>query len=48
MRFIVYRYKTKLTIVQTLLNCIDNSGAAIVECIQVVKMKKAAGIGRKK
>jgi len=34
-----------LTTAQTLLNCIDNSGAAIVECINVLKMKRAATIG---
>ncbi|TVY38885.1 54S ribosomal protein L38, mitochondrial [Lachnellula subtilissima] len=28
-----------------MLNCIDNSGAAIVECVQVMKMKRAAKIG---
>ncbi|TVY30769.1 54S ribosomal protein, mitochondrial [Lachnellula hyalina] len=31
--------------IQTMLNCIDNSGAAIVECVQVMKMKRAAKIG---
>ncbi|EEH17154.1 ribosomal protein L14 [Paracoccidioides brasiliensis Pb03] len=30
---------------KTLLNCIDNSGAAIVECASVLKMKRAATIG---
>jgi hypothetical protein len=35
-----------LTNAQTLLNCIDNSGAAIVECIKVLKMKRAAKIGK--
>jgi hypothetical protein len=35
-----------LTKNQTLLNCIDNSGAAIVECIKVLKMKRAAKIGK--
>jgi hypothetical protein len=35
-----------LTNTQTLLNCIDNSGAAIVECIKVLKMKRAAKIGK--
>lgn len=30
---------------QTMLNCIDNSGAAIVECVQVLKMKRHAKIG---
>jgi len=30
---------------KTMLNCIDNSGAAIVECVQVMKMKRAARIG---
>ncbi|KAI9843687.1 MAG: hypothetical protein M1837_006154 [Sclerophora amabilis] len=28
-----------------MLNCIDNSGAAVVECAQVLKMKRAAKIG---
>ncbi|KAF4548777.1 putative ribosomal protein L14p/L23e [Elsinoe fawcettii] len=30
---------------KSLLNVIDNSGAAIAECIQVMKMKRAAKIG---
>jgi len=30
---------------KTLLNCIDNSGAAIVECIKCLKMKRHAKIG---
>ncbi|KAK4215738.1 ribosomal protein l38-like protein [Rhypophila sp. PSN 637] len=30
---------------KTMLNCIDNSGAAIVECIQVVGQKRHASIG---
>jgi len=30
---------------KTMLNCIDNSGAAIVECAKVLKMKRAAKIG---
>ncbi|GAM88885.1 hypothetical protein ANO11243_069190 [Dothideomycetidae sp. 11243] len=30
---------------KSLLNCIDNSGAAIVECVQVLKMKRAARVG---
>lgn len=34
-----------LILIQTMLNCIDNSGAAIVECVQVMKMKRAAKIG---
>jgi len=28
-----------------MLNCIDNSGAAVVECAQVLKMKRHARIG---
>lgn len=28
-----------------MLNCIDNSGAAIVECINLIKMKRHAKIG---
>ncbi|CAP91481.1 Pc13g04120 [Penicillium rubens Wisconsin 54-1255] len=30
---------------QTLLNCIDNSGASIVECVNVLKKKRPATIG---
>ncbi|THW61026.1 hypothetical protein D6D20_05376 [Aureobasidium pullulans] len=30
---------------QSMLNCIDNSGAALVECVKVLKMKRAAKIG---
>ncbi|KAH0614683.1 uncharacterized protein H6S33_000319 [Morchella sextelata] len=30
-----------------MLTCIDNSGAALVECAQVLKRKKPAGIGDK-
>jgi len=30
---------------KTMLNCIDNSGAAIVECIQIVGQKRHAQIG---
>ncbi|PHH81689.1 hypothetical protein CDD82_177 [Ophiocordyceps australis] len=30
---------------KTLLNCIDNSGAAIVECITLIGQKRAARIG---
>ncbi len=30
---------------QTMLNCIDNSGAAVVECAKVLKMKRHAKIG---
>ncbi|THV87036.1 hypothetical protein D6D29_01025 [Aureobasidium pullulans] len=29
----------------SMLNCIDNSGAALVECVKVLKMKRAAKIG---
>ncbi|RFU24548.1 hypothetical protein B7463_g11792, partial [Scytalidium lignicola] len=29
----------------TMLNCIDNSGAAVVECAKVLKMKRHAKIG---
>jgi ribosomal protein L14 len=32
-------------VLQTLLQCIDNSGAAIVECIQVLRRKRPARIG---
>jgi ribosomal protein L14 len=35
-----------LTTLQTMLNCIDNSGAAVVECVAVMRKKvKAATIG---
>jgi len=30
---------------QTLINCIDNSGAAIVECVNVLRSKRAAKVG---
>jgi len=30
---------------KTMLNCIDNSGAAIVECVNVLKKKRPATIG---
>jgi len=30
---------------KTMLNCIDNSGAAVVECAKVLKMKRSAKIG---
>ncbi|KAI9370557.1 ribosomal protein L14 [Aspergillus egyptiacus] len=30
---------------KTMLNCIDNSGAAVVECAQVLKKKRAATVG---
>jgi ribosomal protein L14 len=37
-----------LTELQTMLNCIDNSGAAVVECVAVMRKKvKAAAIGEK-
>lgn len=28
-----------------MLTCIDNSGAALVECVMVLKRKKPAGVG---
>jgi len=31
---------------ETMLNCIDNSGAAVVECVKVLKMKRHAKIGQ--
>jgi len=31
---------------KTMLNCIDNSGAAVVECVKVLKMKRHAKIGQ--
>ncbi|KAL3477368.1 ribosomal protein L14b/L23e [Aspergillus californicus] len=30
---------------KTMLNCIDNSGAAVVECVQVLKKKRPATVG---
>ena len=33
------------THLQTMLNCIDNSGAAIVECVANLRMKRHAKIG---
>ena len=30
---------------QTMLNVIDNSGAAVAECVKVLKMKRHAKIG---
>ncbi|KAF2652721.1 ribosomal protein L14 [Lophiostoma macrostomum CBS 122681] len=30
---------------KTLVNCIDNSGAAIVECVNVLRSKRAAKVG---
>ncbi|TGZ77897.1 60S ribosomal protein L14/L17/L23 [Ascodesmis nigricans] len=32
---------------KTMLNCIDNSGAAIVECVKVLKMKRHAKVGER-
>ncbi|KAL0635735.1 54S ribosomal protein L38, mitochondrial [Maublancomyces gigas] len=32
---------------KSMLTCIDNSGAALVECVMVLKRKKPAGIGDK-
>ena len=37
--------RATLTANQTMLNCIDNSGAAIVECAMVVGQKRHASIG---
>lgn len=34
-----------LKICQTLLTCIDNSGASVVECVNVLKKKRPATIG---
>jgi ribosomal protein L14 len=31
---------------QTLLTCIDNSGASVVECVNVLKKKRPATIGQ--
>ncbi|KAL1991268.1 hypothetical protein VTN49DRAFT_5772 [Thermomyces lanuginosus] len=30
---------------KTMLNCIDNSGAAVVECVQILKKKRPATVG---
>ncbi|KAL1305655.1 hypothetical protein AAFC00_007249 [Neodothiora populina] len=30
---------------KSMINCIDNSGAAVVECVRVLKMKRHAKIG---
>jgi ribosomal protein L14 len=30
---------------KTLVNCIDNSGAAIVECVNVLRSKRPAKVG---
>ncbi|PKY02767.1 mitochondrial 54S ribosomal protein YmL38/YmL34 [Aspergillus campestris IBT 28561] len=30
---------------KSMLNCIDNSGAAVVECVNVLKKKRAATVG---
>jgi len=38
-------YDIKMIQLKTMLNCIDNSGAAVVECAKVMKMKRAAKIG---
>lgn len=41
------RTKALLTLsTQTLLNCIDNSGASVVECVNVLKKKRPATIGQ--
>lgn len=29
-----------------MLNCIDNSGAAVVECVNVLRKKRPATVGR--
>lgn len=39
-----YAHETRLT-EQTMLNCIDNSGASIVECVANLRMKRHAKIG---
>jgi ribosomal protein L14 len=31
---------------KTLVNCIDNSGAAIVECVNVLRSKRPAKVGQ--
>lgn len=40
-----HREALMLTQPQTLVNCIDNSGAAIVECVKVLRMKRHAKVG---
>ncbi|ESZ97183.1 50S ribosomal protein L14 [Sclerotinia borealis F-4128] len=37
----------KMIQLKTMLNCIDNSGAAVVECVKVMKMKRHAKIGER-
>jgi hypothetical protein len=44
MEFSYYAHETRLT-EQTMLNCIDNSGASIVECVANLRMKRHAKIG---
>ena len=39
-------HKHQLTPLQSMLNVIDNSGAAVAECINVLKMNRAAKVGK--
>ena len=34
-----------MILLKSMLNVIDNSGAAVAECVKVLKMKRAAKIG---
>ncbi|KAJ5668985.1 54S ribosomal protein L38 [Penicillium macrosclerotiorum] len=47
MRLVRYHSLNAPTMIQlkTLLNCIDNSGASVVECVNVLKKKRPATIG---
>ncbi|KAH1498001.1 hypothetical protein LV164_002892 [Aspergillus fumigatus] len=38
-------FTVKMIQLKTLLNCIDNSGAAVVECVNVLKKKRPATVG---
>jgi hypothetical protein len=38
--------QTLMRRLQTLVNCIDNSGAAIVECVNVLRSKRPAKVGK--
>lgn len=48
-RYLLIRSTTTKALIchpQTLLNCIDNSGASVVECVNVLKKKRPATIGQ--
>lgn len=42
---LVEEQRLTLAVPKTMLNCIDNSGAALVECAMVVGQKRHASIG---